>query len=420
MKRSFILIDHSIENSTGHYLEYARRVLRAARELGFRTVLGTNIRAKNIMCQEADVVDRAFTRSYWENQTIAPLRLLSDIARGNGNVASNGHLSYEFAIEICGLMQRATVLRGDLVFMPTLGGVELIGIAHYSKLIEAESLDWHLLFRRDLPIPTNVLHGKAFIKLMRATTAFKEFYKQFEKGKPFFYTDTDDLTKQYNELNAFNFSTLPIPIDDSLEIKQCTDRTPLIVSYLGDAREEKGIHLLPEIIRDIRVAGLSEASVRFRIQVNQPIEGSNDKTIAAIKKLNKQEGAGLEIVEGPFDSDKYSNMITSSDVILIPYHAKSYQARSSGIFAEALAAGVPTIFPRGSWMDRCHGESGSIGFNNIEDISVALIEMLVRYPSYESRSLKFASIWRQWHSATNLVQSLKKTSNECTLCAQLA
>lgn len=408
MKRSFILLDHSIEDATGHYLEYARRVLGAARQLGFRTVLGINKRAGEILCPEADVIDRAFTRTYWENQARSPTGLIADIAWGSSGIAGSDHFARQFAQESLGLARRVGARGGDLVFVPTLGGTELLGIALYSKLAEAEAFDWHLLFRRDLPSLRSILHGRAFIKLMRVKTAFAEFARQFERGRSFFYTDTEELSAQYQRLGAFRFSTLPIPIDNSLGVKKKNNGTSLIVSYLGDAREEKGFHLLPKLIRDIRAAGFGEDRVKFRIQANLPRTGGDTKSMRAKTELMDQQGMGLEILEGPFDSVHYNELISSSDVILIPYCAKSYRARSSGIFTEALAAGVPTIFPVDSWMGKSQQDSGSLGFSCVRDIASGLIEVLSRYSEYESHCQKFAGIWRRWHSATNLVDSLIK------------
>jgi glycosyltransferase involved in cell wall biosynthesis len=183
---------------------------------------------------------------------------------------------------------------------------------------------------------------------------------------------------------------------------------PLTVSYLGDAREEKGFHLLPKLIKDLRAADLGEGRVRFRIQVNLPRIGTTARVLRAKNNLTKRKGLGLELLEGPFDSNKYHELIASSDIILVPYYAKSYRARSSGIFAEALAAGVPTIYPRGTWMESCHQDSGSVGFNKMRDIPSALIDLVSHYPAYESQSRQFSRIWRQQHSAANLVNLLMK------------
>lgn len=412
MTRKFILLDHSIEDCTGHYLEYARRVLRAARAKGFRTVLAVNQRAGEMECPEADIIDKAFMRTYLENQVETYSAAILSIASSGRQVYPDTWKAEVFAQEFRALAQRIEAANDDLVFVPTLGSVELIGIALFSTMDEAGALEWHLLFRHDVPSQKMVFRIKKCARYRRVMTAFDKFGKGFKKGTTFFYTDTEALTAQYNRLGEFQFDTLPIPIDDSLHMKKHKEGIPLIVSYLGDAREEKGFHLLPNLIKAVRQAGYGEDRVKFRIQANLPLAGSTEKAARAKKVLIEQEGSGLEVLEGPFGSDQYHQLVTDSDIILVPYCTKSYQARSSGIFAEALAAGVPTVFPRGLWVGSCQVDSGSVWFNRVEDVDSALLDVISHYRDCELRSQEFASIWRQWHSATNLVNSIMTRASE--------
>ncbi|MHB8727679.1 MAG: glycosyltransferase family protein [Sulfuricaulis sp.] len=404
--KKFILIDQSIKDSGGHYLEYAKRVLRAAKSFGFKTVLGVNRNAEEVVCPDADIIDRAFTRTFWENQAIGRLALAVRYLQKSSMIAGEPRFSRAYAMELQSFFLRIGAGVGDLVFVPTLGGVELIGIALYSVLKNAASLEWHLLFRRDLPKTKGISNGISHINLARTSKSLLEFDKRFEKGSVTFYSDTEELAAQYNQLDAFHFLTLPIPIDDSLSVRKRTGQLPLTVSYLGDAREEKGFHLLPKLIKDLRTAGLGEDRVRFRIQANLPRAGTTARVRNAKDNLTRRQGPGLELLEGPFDSNKYHELITSSDIILVPYCAKSYRARSSGIFAEALAAGVPTIYPRGTWMELCHQDSGSVGFNKARDMASAVIDLVSHYPEYESHSQNFSHVWRQIHSARRLIDSL--------------
>jgi hypothetical protein len=408
MKRRFFLLDHSIEDSTGHYLEYAKRVLRAAKLEGFETVLGVNKHAVEIVCPEADIIVNAFSRTFWENQTRSYSKLALGLLKQSCRISGNPNFSRQYAKELRTLFLRTEATAGDIVFVPTLGGTELVGIALYSRFKDTQVFKWHLLFRRDLPIPTHLLDVKARHDLDRVRAAFLEASKRFKKGSISFYTDTEELTKRYNKLGAWTFTTLPIPIDETLSIKKKKQTPPLVISYLGDAREEKGIHLLPDLIATLRSAGFNEKCVRFRIQANLPLSGGTSKAVRAKEKLTSSQKAGVEILEGPFDSDVYHKIISTSDIILIPYCPRSYAARSSGIFTEALAAGVPTIYPAGSWMATCQISSGSVGFNEIAELSSALVRVISNYREHEEKSLAIAGTWRDKHSASNLINRLVK------------
>lgn len=410
MSQSFILIDHSIEDATGHYLEYAKRVLRAAKLLGYRTVLGVNSQAEEVTCPGADVIDKAFSRSFWENQAINRLSLVVNYVLKNKNIAGNPDFSKKYAEELQVFFIRVGAKPGDIVFVPTLGGIELIGIALYSATKNAMSLDWHLLFRRDLYTLGSNYASKARIDHFRTVKCFSEFNDRFAKGQVSFYTDTEELTEQYTRGVKKGFKTLPIPIDEALSIKNRSNGGPLIVSYLGDAREEKGIHLLPNLIDAIRSHGFGENDVQFRVQTNLPLVTASSRTIRAKKSLENLHGKGLQVLDGPFRSDAYHQLISSSDIILIPYCKKNYQARSSGIFAEALAAGVPTIYPRGTWMAKTKTLCGSVEYENASGLHTALLKILCNYQKHEDKSIAFARQWRQQHSAYNLLMKISNNT----------
>jgi len=411
MTRQFVLIDHSIVDSSGHYLEYARRVLRAAKREGFKTVLATNKRAQNLECPEADLILGAFSRSFWENQAQAKLHTIAGFVRKQSALAGDLRSVRQFAKELGLLVAQAAITESDIVFVPTLGGTELVGVSLYSGLKAAKDLSWHLLFRRDVPPPSSWLDIKSYLTQARVRTAFFEANERFKKGSRHFYTDTEELTTRYEKLGVGKFKTLPVPIDDQSGFKKIWCEGPLYVSYLGDMREEKGIHLLPKLIASIRESGFSEAQVRFRIQGNFPADGGTRVARRAKIDLGNKKFTGVDVLEGPFDSEVYRSLVCNSDIVLLPYCAKSYQARSSGIFSEALAAGVPTIFPTESWMARNASGILAGGYKGPAQLVNCLIEMLQDYPANQKASLEYSRQWREKHSPELLVQRLLESAS---------
>lgn len=406
MIRQFILIDHSIEDSAGHYLEYARRVLRAAKAEGFRTVLAVNQRAQRLECPEADVILNPFSRTFWENQAQSKLRTLAGFVLKKSTMTVEPEYAAKFTKELAVLIGQAAVTESDIVFVPTLGGAELMAISQYSVGEVAVPVRWHLLFRRDVPPPSSCIDVRSRITLWRAKAAFTSANAQFEKGVRYFYTDTEELTERYESLDIGKFKTLPIPIDEQLGFKKPWQHGPLVVSYLGDMREEKGIHLLPKVIESLRKDGLDASKVLFRIQGNMPNGEATRETLRAKVALIHRKLAGVEVLEGPLASAAYSDLILGSDVILIPYSPSNYAARSSGIFAEAVAAGIPTIHPQASWMGINATGVLHQGYGRVEEISDNLKKVLHDYHQHEAASLEFARTWREKHSAKRLTKML--------------
>lgn len=405
--RQFILIDHSIEDAAGHHLEYARRVLGAAKAQGLRTVLAVNQRAQRLECPEADVLFKPFSRTCWEMQAQPVFRTLAGFALRRPAMATDPLKVARFATELASLVADARVTDADIVFVPTLGGAEALAISSYASGGAAQPLHWHLLFRRDVAPRASLANPRAAVARWRIRSALKQAAKRFGVGVRFLYTDTEELTQRYDRLDTGSFQTLPIPIDDRLGQKRPHDgRRPLVVSYVGDLRDEKGIDLLPGIMASIRRAGHGPDKVRFRIQGNLPVAGVTAHTRRARAALEAaaRDVGGVELVGGPLDSDAYMDLLLQSDVLLIPYSTVHYAARSSGIFVEAVAAGIPTVHPRSSWMGCNAADRLGFGYSEPSEIAAGLEDMIVNYPRYEAASREFIPEWRERHSAPRLAK----------------
>ena len=461
--RKFILIDQSIKDSGGHHLEYALRVLSAAKKLGFQSILGTHKDCSPIANENIDVVEKAFRHTFWDNfrseivvlgpkerrflnvmktkkdqflyaLMCSPLgfsymvakqglrlpammsrygvatstkqlsmatilvgymlvrgkRLIEKMSRRLGLGSSTARrlgrtifissaglvglicspilLPYlllrwrkifgradfyasQFADDLQRLLVHVNASSGDIIFIPTLGNVELVGTGICTKRFPIEDIHWHFLFRR------NIFHGRepvyqAQIEEQHKTLqAFSAVKLDFPEGYAHFYTDTEALTEQYNRLGYFRFKTLPIPLDTSLE-RSTEVRSHLNITYIGDARDEKGFPLLPRLVGDLRAAGYSQDAIRFVFQSNFNTPGGEPGARVARAELATESKEFVSLVEGPFDSEQYTTLINNADILLVPYDNQNYYARSSGIFAEALAAGAPFLASDKSWMSQ--------------------------------------------------------------------
>ncbi|WP_448216420.1 hypothetical protein [Endozoicomonas sp. 2B-B] len=258
----------------------------------------------------------------------------------------------QFYKDLLLLHKNINIADNDIVFIPTIGNIELKGCYKAIKNHLKNEINWHFLFRR------NIFSGREFdysnqIKYQLNLIETLSLCKQISLRKPLclnFYTDTDLLSEQYNLLGLVKFCTLPIPQDTLLNKHKKTSESTLNISYIGDARDEKGFHLLPDIVGKTIEAGYSSDEIKFTIQSNFNIKGGESKTRKARYQLIENYSDMVKIIDGPFNSEKYIDLINDSDIILIPYNHEHYYARSSGVFAEALAAGVPFIIPSKTWM----------------------------------------------------------------------
>jgi hypothetical protein len=241
---------------------------------------------------------------------------------------------------------------GDIVFIPTLSAIDMMGLSEALKP-RAPGPSWHLLFRRDI-YPGRAAeydqHEWRVQGLRQSMSVAREKMKAHEVR---FYTDTDELTRQYNRLGVGEFRTVPIPHTHAAVPKPAV--LPLRVIYVGDARREKGYHLIPRLMEDLWADCVATGKLTFHLQSNFNIPNGEPEAVLARQQLEqfaaRQQGA-VELFLKPLTSAQYKDFVLSGDLNLLFYDASNYFARSSGILVESLSAGMPVIVPAGSWLAR--------------------------------------------------------------------
>jgi len=258
---------------------------------------------------------------------------------------------YAFEKDLEKLFKKTPLLKNDHVFIPTTGLTEMLGLMNYCKNNPiSKNVHWHLLFRRNIFIGSPVFYQEQSENNRAIRNTLQIFLNTLKNYHVYFYTDTDDLTEQYNFLGITKFTTLPLPhtYDNSLH-KSKTDK--IRITYLGDARTEKGYHLLPKICTDLWKY-LKNDKIEFYIQSNYNIPEGETKPMVARNQLQLLDSKNIHLLMKPLDIESYQNLLLTSSILLLLYDADNYYARSSGILAEALSAGIPVIVPTRTWMAR--------------------------------------------------------------------
>jgi glycosyltransferase involved in cell wall biosynthesis len=284
-----------------------------------------------------------------------PVRIVKHLGLFSRRGCAADRGTAEFARDTAALFDQVGYREGDVVFVPTLSDRDLVGLQKFlSGHPPAHRATWHLLFRRDL-VDAESRRGAAPPAIGgKAVRAFRRFAEHANGADVRFYTDTDRLTEEYGQMGVARFTTLPIPINPRFSQRSDSSgasRRPLKVVYAGDARVEKGYHILPEIVRDLHRNGHAD-DVQFRIQSNFAHARPQDATIERLARteLSLYPSDRVELIGAPLDSAGYHDLVASADIVLVLYDEANYYARSSGILVEALAAGIPVVAPADSWM----------------------------------------------------------------------
>lgn len=258
-----------------------------------------------------------------------------------------------FGRETQKLFRKIPLEEGDIVFLPTLSEVEMLGLLlYFQKEPRSTRAVWHLLFRR------NIYNGRKDDYLSQdegqrqRRNAFRHFKESLTGQEVYFWTDTEELTDQYNRLGVVPFRTLPIPHTESPKHHIRQETYPLKVVYLGDARAEKGYHHLPRIVGDLWAEYVQTNKAIFIIQSNFNVPEGEPEAVIARAQLESFPSEKVQLIYEPLPSQRYRELLLSADIIVLPYTPDNYYARSSGILVEALSAGIPVIVPAGTWMAR--------------------------------------------------------------------
>ena len=361
----FILIDNSIVDSSGHHYQYAAHCLAAAKELGYEPILAIN--KKNNMTKMPWKIFGIFTSTFWMYDKYEPviMKLYHKLEKVNNKILNfiildifgyflikkllNKTKIVEFAKDTQELLKQIDLTEGDMIFLPTSGLVEMFGILECAKMNPScKKTSWHFLFRRNINMGSPDTDS-SYLKLHLMRKVFQIFIKKLT-FQAYFYTDSIQLTQQYEKLGV-KFHTLPIPHTIS-KPKLKKSSTTINVTYLGDARTEKGYNYLPHVVQDLWHDYVKSEKISFTIQSYFNINQEESRTIVAFHELQNFPPDKVRLILNPLDQDKYQNLLTDSDIMLLPYDKVNYYARSSGILTESLGCGIPVIVPAGTWLAR--------------------------------------------------------------------
>lgn len=269
-----------------------------------------------------------------------------------------------FAADTRRLLEEADPRDGDIIFLPTVSPIELMGLAALTpRSAAARRVSWRLMFRRDIYRGRADEYAAQEASLNDLRQVFQTCRAKLAGARIAFFTDTDELTAQYNRLGAFRFRTGPIP-HTHLPVERAADPArPLRLIYIGDARKEKGFPHLPHLIHRLWQDYVETGRATFHFQANYNIPQGEPEAVIARTRMEGWPAAKVELIGQPLTSEQYRRFLLSGDINLLLYDTANYYARSSGILVESLTAGVPVLVPAGTWLARqflepyyCHQE----------------------------------------------------------------
>jgi glycosyltransferase involved in cell wall biosynthesis len=389
------IVDPNLKSLHGHYFGYAARVGTAAAALG---VAPTILASTQVALPFADPpVVPALSSDYW--QEMSP-------SAGEDPYVHQERSAQRFASELGAALESAGATAEDAIFLPYANLVELDGVARLTARFGSSLPRLAFLFRREVDeqgIDARV-GPRTVGALLRRALAMLRVHPSHEQLRVF--TDSDALTDDYADRLQWRVQTAPIPVDRRFTAlaERPREPKPVVIGYFGDARTEKGYQRLPPIATLLKPA-LERGDVRMVLQSNFNLPGGEPGIPAARQLL--AAFPGVDLLSEPLADDEYCRQLGATHIVLLPYEADRYVARTSGILAEAIHAGVPLVVPDGTWMSeqlRRHGAGVVYDPWQPDGLDRAVERAMDRLPDLLSRAQERRPAFIAFHNPDRLAR----------------
>lgn len=272
---------------------------------------------------------------------------------------------------------------------------------------------FHLLFRVDPTFFCSRIERREDLRY-RLVSLHK-----YGSGKIRYYVDTEELAREYESLTfgRATFPVLPIPSEtcqSGAGEGRRNDRE-LRLGFLGMPRLEKGIALLPYLIRAVP-STIEGRKIHFVVQG----PGQNDSRMLRDLFSEMKAAASapnrpiLSLHPFPMEPARYADLISGVDAVALPYDRCRYRASSSGVMVEALCSGLPILPFTGTWMARIVDQALAAGFQigeplpDARALAPALSVVARNLDKYKQDAHSFYQRWRENNTMARLIAALRR------------
>jgi glycosyltransferase involved in cell wall biosynthesis len=387
------IVASGLQDFGGHNFTYTDNVRSALAARGVATRVLGNAGMEEAFAREHEF-ERTFSRGAYDFPkpgTMSALRRWRD-------------WSVTFENELTPLIDKQL----DGVFSHTLGEFELLAWTRMARELGA-STQLVLLLRMTPGYATLPAWKRRFHPFFRHLPACLGSIHRILDRRFRVVTDSEELTADLSVVYAGSIETFPIPIDPEvlrfsrIDSKWASDR--LTLGFMGDGRGAKGFPLLTHLVAPLR----ERPGIRLLSQCAAPASNDGDFERAAAT-LRQAAPNPVALAEGRLSRREYAELLAAMDIVLVPYSAPGYKRSTSGIFAEALAAGKPVVVPSETWMAAELGRGLGAGEiyprDRPEEFANACLRAAEGFEALKARAVERASEYRKHHSAATLVGQL--------------
>lgn len=338
--RVFIL-DPDLQSTIGHNYEASVRTAFSARKAGYEPLIFGN---RHLSHADLDVGDGLKIRPYFNAHAFdfAGLEGRRVRARLSPLDRLNRFEWEDYLDRLWRLHERHAIQADDILYVHTLSHPVAQAIHTYLAALPpaARPRLYALIYCAPDKVQGTPVGDVGVLELLAA------YERSGLLGRwAFFHAETRGIAEAY-AVEGFDFPVFmgPIPQESYTPDRHRAD--PITISYLGEARREKGFELAPDILAELKrmIGAPAFESLRFVVQISSNRGNDTDSVQAARERLRRmaEDSPNLQLID-EMTTEEYRRRLTETDIALLPYDPKDYAVRGSGVAYECLAGGRAVV-----------------------------------------------------------------------------
>ncbi|QIF80623.1 glycosyltransferase [Brevundimonas sp. 'scallop'] len=360
-----VIIDPSLKDLVGHHSAVARSLARGARENG---------------CTPIVLGNRACPQNLIEPDALAVGAFDDYLYSGVNNI---GLFTYELEVAA----KRVAIMGDDVVTLFCATPTMLAGTIPFllaRKMEDRPTIS--IRFDRDeARAPSSRISYRRAFELIRLFGL---------RGHYRFFAESKGLQKYFEDLAGETMPLLfnPLPKADVSGLKFIPtggDNKRLCLSYLGEARVEKGFHVVPFAIEYLLSLPDLADKICFFIQTGAGPLNQHGWVLSAQADIERRAAEDARIQTRRFLSEtEYADAVERTDIMLLPYGPPDYTRRGSGVATETVAASKVMACSQGLDLADTFEGAGVVLPDNQSEMGLArAFEKAIReYPAFKAKA----------------------------------
>ncbi|MEO3474423.1 hypothetical protein AAFN86_21325 [Roseomonas sp. CAU 1739] len=394
---ALVILDPNLEGEAGHHLAYDMAIAREARARGEAVTIVAHRRFAAATIEGVRILPH-FTSSTYAELHKDPVTGAMDDWRH-----FNDLLQAELA-----LLPRSEFGPADAVLVPTATENHLAGYIGWMKgfdPLEAPLFLLHLMFPSGVAVDAA---GQEVVEdRLRALFYRLADRAALEEGPPvhLFASGLQHAT-EFSALFRRPIPAHPLPIRPEPGSAPASPPQRALL-FAGDARIDKGIALLPDLIP--RLAAM-HPDWRLVAHVNGNSAWGAAKAASEALAALPASVPALDLAGGRLAPADYLALARGVGIALFPYDPVLYRRKSSGVLWETISLGTPVVVPAGTWLENeaRHWGAGHIAYatHSAEAIADAFQAALPRIGELRTLSAAAGVRYRAANGASALIDQI--------------